>query len=452
MTRAPAADGRTDAPLFPFRSVVLGAFVPTLVLEIGVGAMLPVVAVTATGRGASLTVAGLVTALLPLGKILFDLPAGSLATRLGDRVAMLLAGAVAVVAFTTIALTDALWGLAAGVLALGASTAVFNLARQSYLTEITPPLRRARVLSTLAGVHRIGLFIGPFAGAAVIAASSVRGAFWLGAVAALVAVAVVAVVPTERAAGDGAGARPARPRASIGQVAREHRRLFGTLGVAILLVAAVRGARQTVIPLWGEHLGLDAEVTSVIFGISGALDMLLFYPAGKVMDRFGRLWVAVPSMLTMALALALLPFAHTVPAVALVAALLGVGNGMGSGIIMTLGADVAPADVRPTFLSVWRLFQDTGDALGPLVLSAGAALGSLAAGVWAAAALGGVSTAALRRWVPRYSPLADLTSRRRGGRGGPGAGGDGGERPTGAGGPEPRDPAGKDVRPTARPA
>ncbi|WP_244286208.1 MFS transporter [Cellulosimicrobium cellulans] len=413
------APAGTDAPLFPLRSVVLGAFVPTLVLEIGVGAMLPVVAVTATGRGASLTVAGLVAALVPIGKILFDLPAGALAQRLGDRAAMLLAGGVAASAFTTIALTPSLWGLAAGVLALGASTAVFNLARQAYLTEITPPLRRARVLSTLAGVHRIGLFLGPFAGAAVIAATDVRGAYWLGAGSALAAVAVLAVVRPDASERDGrARSRASRaaggPRVTIAAVAREHRRLFATLGVAILLVSAVRGARQTVIPLWGEHLGLDAEVTSLVFGVSGALDMLLFYPAGKVMDRFGRLWVAVPSMLTMAVGLALLPFAHTVAAVTVVAALLGVGNGMGSGIVMTLGADVAPADVRPTFLSVWRLFQDTGDALGPLVLSAGAALGSLAAGVWATSLLGAGSAAALARWVPRYSPLANLVRPRAG--------------------------------------
>lgn len=401
-------------PLFPFRSVVLGAFLPTLVLEIGIGALLPVVAVTATGRGATLTVAGLVAALLPLGKIAFDLPAGALSQRLGDRVAMLVAGSVAVVAFTTIALSSALWGLALGVLALGAANAVFNLARQAYLTEITPPLRRARVMSTLAGVHRIGLFLGPFAGAAVIAATSLHGAFWLGTGSALVAVLVIALVRPEPRA-DAPLPRPAgRQRVSIAAVAREHRQLFATLGVAILLVSAVRGARQTVIPLWGEHLGLDAEVTSLVFGVSGALDMLLFYPAGKVMDRFGRLWVAVPSMLTMAVGLAVLPFAHTAGALAVVAALLGVGNGMGSGIVMTLGADVAPAAVRPTFLSVWRLFQDTGDALGPLILSAGAALGSLAAGVWATAMLGGASAAALARWVPRYSSLANLVPPRRG--------------------------------------
>jgi MFS family permease len=401
-------------PLFPLRSVVLGAFLPTLVLEIGIGAMLPVVAATATDRGASLTVAGLVTALMPIGKIAFDLPAGYLAQRLGDRVAMLLAGGVATAAFTTIALTSALWGLAAGVLALGAATAVFNLARQAYLTEITPPLRRARVLSTLAGVHRIGLFIGPFAGAAVIAATSVEGAYWLGVGAALVAVLVIVVVrpDADEVAAPGAETPRRTGNVSIRQVAREHARLFATLGVATGLVAAVRGARQTVIPLWGEHLGLDAEVTSLLFGLSGALDMLLFYPAGKVMDRFGRLWVAVPSMLTMSVGLAILPLMHTVGGVAVAAVVLGVGNGMGSGIIMTLGADVAPADVRPTFLSVWRLFQDTGDALGPLLLSAGAAAGSLAAGVWAASSVGAAAAGALARWVPRYSPLADLVRRR----------------------------------------
>ncbi|MEK8227717.1 hypothetical protein NKG05_18850 [Oerskovia sp. M15] len=37
----------------------------------------------------------------------------------------------------------------------------------------------------------------------------------------------------------------------------------------------------------------------MIFGLSGAVDMLLFYPAGKIMDRMGRLWVAVPCMVVL---------------------------------------------------------------------------------------------------------------------------------------------------------
>lgn len=198
-------------------------------------------------------------------------------------------------------------------------------------------------------------------------------------------------------------------------VLKRHRNVFATLGTATFLVGAVRGARQTVLPLWGEHLGLDPGVISLIFGLSGALDMLLFYPAGKVMDRFGRLWVAIPSMLLMGVSMALLPLTGTVTSLSLVAALLGFGNGLGAGIIMTIAADVAPAEGRTSFLGVWRLFQDSGEAGGPLVIAAGAALGSLGAGIWAAASMGGASSAALGWWLPRSSEHANQTTRRRAG-------------------------------------
>ena len=51
--------------------------------------------------------------------------------------------------------------LALAVLLLGPSGAVFLLARQSYLTAAAPVALRARAMSTLGGVTRIGLFVGP---------------------------------------------------------------------------------------------------------------------------------------------------------------------------------------------------------------------------------------------------------------------------------------------------
>ena len=57
---------------------------------------------------------------------------------------------------------------------------------------------------------------------------------------------------------------------------------------------------QAVIPLWADHLGLQASVTSLIYGLAAGLEMLVFYPAGHLMDRKVRLWVALPSMLIMA--------------------------------------------------------------------------------------------------------------------------------------------------------
>ncbi|GAA1141838.1 MFS transporter [Ornithinicoccus hortensis] len=405
--------GQSREPMFPMRTVVLGTFTPSLLFGIAIGVIIPLLPLSAVRLGGDLAVAGLVASLMPLGKVLTDIPAGALAARFGDQLAMLVAALVGVVAFGAMALAPHLFVLGAGALVLGASTAVFNLARHAYLTEITPPDRRARVLSTLGGMHRIGYFIGPFLGAAVVFGTSIRPAYWLAAgCSGLAAVVLVAVrEPARRAPADG----PAPERSSIPQLLVRYRRLFLTLGVTTFLVGSVRGARQTVLPLWGEHLGLDPEVISIIFGLSGALDMLLFYPAGKVMDSFGRLWIGIPSMLLMALAMAVLPLAGSVPALAVVAAVLGVGNGIGSGIIMTIGADVAPPGERSAFLGVWRLFQDCGDAAGPMVISAGAALGSLAGGIWVTSALGGAAAAALGRWVPRYSEHANRTTRRRAG-------------------------------------
>ncbi len=391
---------------FLSRPVLLGVYLPALVYELGMGAVVPVVAVRSVELGADLATAGVLAALLGVGQLLADVPAGALASRVGDRNAMLLASAVAVVAFTGCALADRVALLAVGALCVGASNAVFMLARQAYVTEITPVVHRARALSTLGGVGRIGVFLGPFLGAALIHVTATPAAFWLAVATTLVAVAVLLAVPDVA----GPHTRPAA-RTSVLQVVRDHRHVLLTLGSAVLLVGVVRGARQSVVPLWGEHLGLAPATTSVLYGVAGALDVLLFYPAGRVMDRRGRVAVAVPSMLVMALAMLLLPTTSTVAGLAAVAVVLGAGNGISSGLLMTLGSDVAPPDRRAAFLGAWRLLQDSGNAAGPLVVSAGAALGSVAAGVLATGGVALAAAGALARTVPRWSVHASRRTR-----------------------------------------
>jgi MFS family permease len=399
------------AAIFPMRDVVLGALVPALLFGVAVGIVLPLIPTSAIRLDADLATAGFVAALLPIGKVVADLPAGALASRIGDHRAMVVSAVLGLAAFAGTALAGTLWVLSASVLLLGAATALFHLARLAYLTEITPVDRRARVLSTLGGVQRLGYFLGPFLGAVVIVSTSLDPAYWLGAGCMAVTLVVLLSSGGSRSRLGENGA----PVLSLRTIIRVHRKLFVRLGLATLLVGAVRGARQTVIPLWGEYLALDPETISVIFGLSGALDMLLFYPGGKVMDRYGRLWVAIPSMLVMGVSMAVLPLTGSATTLCLVGLVLGLGNGIGSGIIMTIAADVAPVDGRSSFLGVWRLSQDVGESVGPLLIAAGTGLGSLAVGIWVAASLGAASSAALGRWVPRFSVHANQTTRRRAG-------------------------------------
>ena len=53
-------------------------------------------------------------------------------------------------------------------------------------------------------------------------------------------------------------------------------------------------------------------------------------------------------------------------ALLLPASLLGFGNGLSSGAMMTLGADLAPRDALSEFLGLWRLIGDGGRMSGPV--------------------------------------------------------------------------------------
>jgi MFS family permease len=102
------------------------------------GALAPMVVRSARGLGASVGMAGLVVALLGVGPILGDVPAGALTARVGDRTAMLIAAGIAVVTLLGCAIAGTVWELALGVAGTGATNAVFILARQDYSLRSPP--------------------------------------------------------------------------------------------------------------------------------------------------------------------------------------------------------------------------------------------------------------------------------------------------------------------------
>lgn len=394
---------RTGAPPFTLRSITPSVFLPAMVYEIGNGATAPVIALTALELGASPTRAGYLLALLGIGQVLGDIPASALADRIGDRRAMLLAAGLAAAGMLGCFFARSLVILGVCLVAIGMSNATFYLARQSYLTEVVPAGMRARAMSTLGGSHRIGLFVGPFVGAAAIGIFELRAAYLVAVCTAVGSGVLLLVVPDVALP---AGRVPS-VRGTIGsrQMLAGHRRLFATLGLAILAVGAVRAARQTVLPLWSEHLGLSAAQTSVVFGIASAVDMALFYPAGKIMDRYGRLAIALPSMTILGVAMMTLPLTTGALSLTIVAMVMSLGNGIGSGIMMTLGADAAPPVGRIKFLGLWRVLSDSGNAAGPIVMSVVASAFTLAVGIVTIGSAGLLAAAALAIWVPRYSPF-----------------------------------------------
>jgi MFS family permease len=152
-------------------------------------------------------------------------------------------------------------------------------------------------------------------------------------------------------------------------VARREWRKLATVGTAATILGSIRTVRQVGLPLWGVFIGLHPGAVSLAIGIAGLLDFVLFYSSGQIMDRWGRRWAIMPTLVGMALAHFALIYAHTDAWFIVVCLVMSLANGLGSGIVLTLGADLAPHDARNEFLAAYRLQVDTGVAITPALLS-----------------------------------------------------------------------------------
>lgn len=392
----PAGDDLTVASAL--RSLGLPVYLPAWLFAIGQGAVVPIVALAARDLGASLPTAGLIVALQGVASLLFDLPAGSLVGRMGERRAMTASTVVLGVALTGAALTSSLLVFAVCVFAIGCGQSVWVLARLSYVTNVMPNRLRGRALSTLGGIQRIGAFIGPLLAAAAMAWFDVDGAFYVYIAAAVAAlVALLAVPEPPSGVPDDAAERDPRIFRTL---VRTHRSTWATGGVAIVVISLLRSARPVVVPLWAAQIGLSPAQVSLIFALSSACDMLLFYPAGSVMDRWGRKFAVVPSAAMLSVGFLLIPLTRSFLSLAAVGLLIGLANGISSGVIMTLGSDFAPVQGRPEFLGIWRLIADTGQTGGPLLVGLVSGVASLGAASVAVAVVGVAGAVFIARVVP----------------------------------------------------
>lgn len=328
-----------------------------------------------------------------------DLPVGLLAARLGDKPLMILASLLMAAAFAGLALAPGLWMVSLATLVLGAASSAFLLARMSHLAAACPAWQRGRVIAMLAGIMRISTLLGPLAGGYLAEVAGFGAVF---AAAALASLGGGLVVLVSLRAAPHAGA--ATGLHGILRVARAHGRNLLSAGSAAVAIMLMRAGRTLLLPLMGAALGLTPTAVGVIVALSAVADVALFYPAGQLLDRLGRRRVAIPGSLALALGIGALAVVSGPLSLALVATLVGIANGLTTGIVMTLGTDLAPRGERGAFLGLWRLLGDFGMAAGPLLVSAVATAAPLGLAALAVSAVGLLGTWTMWRFVPETLP------------------------------------------------
>jgi MFS family permease len=416
----------TERP-FSLRGVALAAFLPTMLFSIGEGAMIPLIPLVADGLGASLAFAGFIAAMVMVGELVGDIPSGAVVSRFGERNSMIGASLLAILAVLVCIVAPNPVVLLVGIFLIGLATAVFALARHAFMTSYVPVAYRARALSTLGGVFRAGWFVGPFLAAGVIhLTGGTTAVFWIFIACCLAAALVLLLLPdpsstfaTTAAASadrpvDAVDRRTAGEDLAIAETAGlfatiwRYRGVLLRLGTGAGLVGAMRATRTVLLPLWAVSIGINEPDTALIIGIAGGIDFALFYASGQIMDRFGRIWTAIPSMIGLGLGMLALAFTHDAPAnvqwFIAVAMFLSLANGIGSGLLMTLGADLAPSTAPAPFLGAWRFTADFGSAAAPLAVAGITALVSLSVASAVMGVVGLFGAGVLMRYIPRYAP------------------------------------------------
>jgi len=187
---------------------------------------------------------------------------------------------------------------------------------------------------------------------------------------------------------------------------RDHRHvLLGGPGFGQLFAQMIRHGRRIVIPLYGSQvLGLDVDSVGYIMSLASGIDMSLFVPAGIIMDRFGRKFAIVPSFIIQGFSMILVGFSTGYFSLLFAACLMGFGNGISAGSMMTLGADLAPEDLegkgQGEFLGAWRFLGDTGQTGAPIVVGFVAQALSLNLAALVIAGVGFGSAFIFARFVP----------------------------------------------------
>lgn len=93
------------------------------------------------------------------------------------------------------------------------------------------------------------------------------------------------------------------------------------------------------------------------------------------------------------------------------AALIGLGNGVGAGIIKVLGVDLAPIVGRAAFLGRWQAIASAGSLLAPAVAGVAIAVVSLPAALLLMGAVGFAGSAWMAWWTPKLTPRPDQVGR-----------------------------------------
>ncbi len=371
--------------------------------QLGFGGIVPVLALYARSFNVSQSAIGVAIAVYGLARFLVAMPAGRLADGLGRRPAIALGGLVTAAGNLLCAYAPSFAVLVAGRFVAGAGAALVLISGQIVLADITTPGRRGRTMAVYQGVFLFAVSIGPLPGGLLAEHHGLRAPFLAYAVAGVLAAALAWMFIPETKSARSVDVAEAVSVPFISQV----RILTSDTGfmlvslISFMNAVARTGGLFNVIPVLAhDRLALNADRIGLGLALASLVGLVVIYPSGVLVDRYGRKSVIVPATVMAGISLVLFLLAPSYAWFLAGCAAWSVASGVGGAAPAAYAADVAPPGMNAAAMSGYRMLADLGYVVGPIALGLAADLVGADATLGGTALLLGATAVLFARFAP----------------------------------------------------
>ena len=355
-----------------FKQILFDVYLPSLFVFASRSLVVPLIPLYAMELGANKAMASLITGVTIVSQLLIDLPVGFLVGKIGEKLSMKLSIIAFFFAMLLSGFIRNLWVLSITLFVSGFAISLWLVSIMSYIRLYSRTGTRGRFLSGLGGIMRLGRIISPAVAGYIAERFGYFYLFFISST--LFLIALVSLTFLSKGYGKGVNSVEKERKEKtfnlrvVREVVIESRGVLFTTGLTMMILGLIRNAYQIAIPILGKSVGLSISAIGGIMGLVSAGGLIAVVPAGFVMDKLGRKWSLGICMTTISLGLGFMVLFKSVEGFVILAVLMGLGNGMGSGINMTMGSDVAKGRNVGAFLGLWRFISDSGRVGAPLVI------------------------------------------------------------------------------------
>jgi len=339
--------------------------------QLGFGSIVPALALYARSFGVAQSAIGLAIAVYGLARFLVAVPAGRLADSLGRRTTLAVGGLVSTLGNVLCAIAPTYPAFVGARFVAGAGAALVLTTGLIVLADISTPSNRGRMMSVYQGVFIFAVGIGPFPGGLLATHWGLAAPFLAYAATSLVASAVAWLAIPET--------RPARPAGEVEaseipfraqlRLLTVHRGFLLVSLIAFVNAVARTGALFNIIPILArDRLALDPDRIGFGLALASVVGLALAYPAGVLVDRYGRKIIIVPATVLSGISLLLFLMAPTYAWFLVACAAWSVAMGISGAAPAAYAADTAPAGMSASALGTYRMLSDLGYVVGPIAL------------------------------------------------------------------------------------